>query len=80
MNLSMKQKQTQQTWRTDLRLPRGGGVGEGWSGSLGLVDENCYIQNGLNSTGNYIHKGKVYEKECIYMYSNHFAVLQKLTQ
>jgi len=44
-NLSMKQKQTQQTWRTDLWLPRGG-VGEGWSGSLGLVDANSYIQNG----------------------------------
>ena len=34
----------------------------------------------LESTGNYIHKGKEYEKECTYMYNNHFAVLQKLTQ
>ena len=32
--------------RTDLWLPRGRGMGEGWSGSLGLADANYYIQNG----------------------------------
>ena len=29
-----------QTQRTDLRLPRGQGVGEGRTGSLGLADTN----------------------------------------
>ena len=33
----MKQKQTQ-TQRTELWLPRGRGLGEGWSGRLGLAD------------------------------------------
>ena len=33
-----------QTQRTDLWLPKGSG--EGWTGSLGLVDANYYIQNG----------------------------------
>ena len=28
---------------TDLWLPRGRGVGEGWIGSLGLADANYYI-------------------------------------
>ena len=35
-----------QTWRTDLWLPRGREEGVGWTGSLGLVDANYYIQNG----------------------------------
>ena len=35
-----------QTQRTDLWLPRGSGVGEGWIGSLGLADANYYIENG----------------------------------
>ena len=30
------------TQRTDLRLPRGGG-GNGWAGSLGIVDANYCI-------------------------------------
>ena len=30
------------TWRTDLWLPRGMEEGVGWTGSLGLVDENYY--------------------------------------
>ena len=34
-----------QTQRTDF-LPRVVGEGVGWSGSLGLVDANYYIQNG----------------------------------
>ena len=47
-----------QTQRTDLWLPRGTGEGVGWTGSLGLVDANYYIQNVSNeaplySTGNY---------------------------
>ena len=32
-----------QTQRTDWWLPRGQGVGEGWTGSLGLADANQYI-------------------------------------
>ena len=32
-----------QTWRTDLWLPRGRGLGEGWGGSLGLAEANNYI-------------------------------------
>ena len=39
MNLSIEQKQSQ---RTDLWLPRVW-VGVGWTGSLGLVDENYCI-------------------------------------
>ena len=35
-----------QTQRTDLWLPRGIGVGEGWTGSLGLANANYYIENG----------------------------------
>ena len=35
-----------QTQRTDLWLPKGGGLGEGWSGTLGLADETYYIQGG----------------------------------
>ena len=42
MNLSVKQKQNQGQ-RIDWWLPRGRGVGEGRSGSLGLADANCYI-------------------------------------
>ena len=43
MNLSTKQKQTQ-TQRTDFGC-QGGWEGGGWTGSLGLVDANYYIQN-----------------------------------
>ena len=32
--------------RTDLWMPWGRVVGEGWIGSLGLADANYYIQNG----------------------------------
>ena len=32
-----------QTWRTDLRLPRGRGEGESWTGSLGLADAHYCI-------------------------------------
>ena len=36
-----------QTWKTDLWLLTGSsGEGVGWTGSLGLVDANWYIQNG----------------------------------
>ena len=34
------------TQRTDLWLPGGKGLGEGWSGSLGLADVSFYIENG----------------------------------
>ena len=34
-----------QTWRRELWLPRGKGMGEGERGSLGLVDVSYYIWN-----------------------------------
>ena len=42
MNLSAKQKQTH---RLENRLvaAKGKGEGVGWTGSLGLMDENSYI-------------------------------------
>ena len=51
MKLSKKQKQTHRhtygcPQKTDLWLPGGGRKGDGWTGSLGLVDANCDIQNG----------------------------------
>ena len=61
-----------------------GRVVEGWIVSLGLADTNYYIEWINNKvllyiTGNYTqyhvinHNVKEYEKECIYMYNNHFA-------
>ena len=35
-----------QTQRTDLWLPTGRGMGKRWSGSLGSVDADYYIQDG----------------------------------
>ena len=35
-----------QTQITDFWMPRGRVLGEGWSGKLGLVDANYYIQDG----------------------------------
>ena len=35
-----------QTQRIDWWLPRGRGIGEGWSERLGLADVSYYIQNG----------------------------------
>ena len=43
MNLSTKQKQTH---REQTCCCQGRGVGERWTGSLGLTDANYYIQNG----------------------------------
>ena len=44
MNLSTKQKQTHREQTCSCQGE--GGVGEGWSGSLGLADANYYIENG----------------------------------
>ena len=44
MNLSVKQNQTHR--HREKTCDCQGGVGEGRLGSLGLVDENYYIQNG----------------------------------
>ena len=43
MNLSTKQtlRRREQT----CVCQGGGGTGKGWTGSLGLADANCYIQN-----------------------------------
>ena len=43
MNPSMKQKQTHRHRDQTYGCQRGGGAGEGWAGSLGLVDANYYI-------------------------------------
>ena len=43
MNLFTKQKQTHRHRQQTCGCQEGGGVGEGWSGSLGLADANCYI-------------------------------------
>ena len=45
MNLPMKQKQTHRHREQSCSCQGGGVWGEGWSGSLGLVDANyqCYI-------------------------------------
>ena len=32
--------------KVNLWLPRGKGKGVGWTGSLGLVEANCYIWSG----------------------------------
>ena len=41
MNLSMKQTHRHREQNCDCQGE--GGVGEGWTGSLGLVDANYYI-------------------------------------
>ena len=41
MNLAIKQKLTDMENR--LVVAKGRGQGLGWTGSLGLVDSNCYI-------------------------------------
>ena len=46
MNISMKQKQTHRHGGQTRGCQGGEGVGEARIGSLGLVDANCYIQNG----------------------------------
>ena len=70
--------------RTDCWLPRGVGVGEGWSGSLRLADENYYTERRddkvlLQSTGSYIQppatsrNGEEHEK--LYMAYIHIRLL-----
>ena len=48
-----------QTWRTDLWLPRGRGVGEGWSRNLGLADANYYMWNELATRAYCIAQGTI---------------------
>ena len=43
MNLSTKQKQTHRHRDQACGCQEGGGEGEGWTGSLGLVDANYYV-------------------------------------
>ena len=45
INISMKQKQTHRYREQTCGCQGGGGVQEGWTGSLGLADANYYIQN-----------------------------------
>ena len=46
MNLSTKKKQTHRHREQIYSCQGGGGVEEGWIGSLGLAGANYYIQNG----------------------------------
>ena len=60
MNSSMKQKQTHRHRERTCGCQGEGGLGEGWSGSLGLADANYYIKNGKTTGptakhGNYIN-------------------------
>ena len=48
MNLSTKEKQTHRDREQTCGCQERGGVGEGWSGSLGLADTNYYIYVQLN--------------------------------
>ena len=43
VNLPMKQKQTHRHREQTCGCQGGGWVGDGWTGSLGLVDANYYI-------------------------------------
>ena len=43
MNVSTTQKETHRHREQTCGCQGGGGKGEGWTGSLGLVDANCYI-------------------------------------
>ena len=43
MNVSTKHKLTQRHRDQTCGCQGGGGEGEGWTGSLELVDVNCYI-------------------------------------
>ena len=43
MNLSMKLKQTHRCREQTCGFPGGGKVGDGWIGSLGLTEANCYV-------------------------------------
>ena len=43
VNLFTKQKQTHRHGKQACGCQRGGGLGERWSGSLGLADANYYI-------------------------------------
>ena len=45
VGLSVKQKQTHRR-RGQTVAATGNGEGDGWTGSLGLVDANYYIENG----------------------------------
>ena len=45
INLSTKEKETHRHGEKTCGY-QGDGEGEGWMGSLGLVDANCYIQSG----------------------------------
>ena len=81
-----------QIQRTDLRLQRGSGLGEGWVGEVGIGRGQLLYREWINymvlpySTRSYIQHpvinchGKEYEKEYIYIQLNHFAVEQKSTQ
>ena len=69
------------------------GEGMGWTGNLGLVDENSCILSGQAMRSCCIAQGTIclitcngtwwrvmWEKMCMYIWLGHFAVQQKLTE
>ena len=74
--LIYKTETDSQTQRTDLLLPRGRGVGEGWIGSWGQqMETSIYRMDKQQGPTNYIqypvinHNGKEYKKERMYIYN-----------
>ena len=91
MNIYTKQKQTHRhREKTYSCQGVGWGGGKDWEfgNSTGKLLHTGWINNKalLYGTRNYIqypvlnHNGKEYEKEYIFVYLNHFAILQQLTQ
>ena len=52
-----------QTQRTDMWLPRGRAVGEGWIGRLGLADVNYYVQEDKQQ-GPTVYPEELYSISC----------------
>ena len=60
MNLSMKQTQTHRHREQTCGCQWGGGLGEGWTGSLGLADANYSIKNGQTTMSYCIPQGTIF--------------------
>jgi len=74
---SFPQKRKSWTWKIDLWLPRGRGEGMGWMGSLGLIDADYCLWNGLAMRSCCVAPGTMFshlwwsmimwEEECIHV-------------
>ena len=60
VNLPIKQKQTHRHREQTCGCQGGGGEGEGGTGSLGLVDANCYIENGWTTRSSCRAQGTIF--------------------